>query len=575
MTTRSSQRMSGTARVAVAAIQLRQQKRAAVSLLFATMVVPMMMLIGLSIDYSNYAHILSELDLAADAGAIHAVRTAETVYVATPASQASSAASNAITAGNNAAAQWYAAELSNFTGNANIIVSSANVAFTNSTFTETVSFSGTYRTIFSKLFHVSSWPIRGTSKAAVTVSSYVEIAMLIDNSSSMQIGATPADIETIEGWTLCAPTAAATVEKQPMPLTYSWNWGGNYGYGTSNTIPTPTTPAAGSSDAGSCSSSFTGPAAECPYPPTMTVANGQLTQVKISGGFTLGQPVDANGFCPAGYGVPDSAGRKDSITKAVGNLPQAPCGFACHTTGAATDYYTMVRSAQAAGSTVQLRLDVILAAAANVVSQMETFQAAQNVPNLYSLGIYEFNNSVNEIYPTDGTEAGTDLPAGLSAIQGTQTPAVTDAPNTNFPAAMTSLMTPRSQGGFGFTNAGSGGSPSTPRKNLFIITDGLVDYGNRTMGPMAASNCNALKTAGFNIYVLYTPYTQLANDFYLTNDRGYVEPTSSSTDIAALEACASGSNNSNFFIATSSAEINTALNNMLQSALNSPAILTQ
>ena len=547
--------------------RLARQNSAAVSVLFATMVIPLIMLVGLSIDYANYAHVLSELDLAADAGAIHAVRVAETQFVS------GQNTATAIAAGNSAAAQWYAAELANFSGNASVVPSTANMTYdaSTSTYAETVNFAGSYRTIFGKLFNFYAWPIHGTSSAAVTVSSYVEIAMLIDNSSSMQIGATASDIETIEGWTLCAPTAAATVESQNMSA-YSWTWGGNYGYGTSNIIPTPTVPAVGSSGAGSCSSSFTGPTAECPYPPTMSVKNGQITQVAIGGGITLGQPVDANGFCPAGYGVPDAAGRKDSLTKVIGNLPQAPCGFACHTTGAATDYYTMVRAAQAAGSSVQLRLDVILAAAQNVVSQMQTLQAAQKIPNLYSLGIYEFNNAVTEIYPTLGTEAGTNLAAGYAALSATQTPAVADAPNTNFPAAMTYLTTAPP---IGFAAAGSGGSPTTPRKNLFIITDGLADYGNRYMGPMSADYCTLVKNLGFNIYVLYTPYTQLSNVFYLNSDRSYVEPITASPDIAALQACASGSNNSNFFIATSAADINTALNNMLQSALNTPAILTQ
>ena len=179
------------------------------------------------------------------------------------------------------------------------------------------------------------------------------------------------------------------------------------------------------------------------------------------------------------------------------------------------------------------------------------------------------------MHPAAG-EADANLSQGLADIQSIAPPAVSDTPNTDFPDAINYIATT-------FTASGDGSGPSKPRKNLFIITDGLEDYSpwNRYIGqmtsPLNETTCAPLKAKGFNIFVLYTPYYPLPNPFYLyqSNSKASVEApiTNAGLSVAAgLQACASSV--SQYYQASSVADINTAMQNMLASALNTPGRLT-
>jgi hypothetical protein len=117
--------------------------------------------------------------------------------------------------------------------------------------------------------------------------------------------------------------------------------------------------------------------------------------------------------------------------------------------------------------------------------------------------------------------------------------------------------------------------------------------------------CKPLKNLGFTVYVLYIDYEPLSNVFYQTNPiasskyiasdypalvgsatKKYAESTAASEgnppdpSVAnfppietGLQACASTS--SDFFEASSAAEIGTAMQAMLRSALTSSVRLTQ
>ncbi|MDX2291718.1 MULTISPECIES: hypothetical protein, partial [Streptomyces] len=117
-----------------------------------------------------------------------------------------------------------------------------------------------------------------------------------------------------------------------------------------------------------------------------------------------------------------------------------------------------------------------------------------------------------------------DLAAGLTAALAIQTPVVANDGDTAFPSAMQSLANT-------LTNAGSGSTRSTARKAVIMITDGLQDYPPRTkgnqMGPFsntdAINACNAVKSEGISIYILYTPYARVLNNpFYVSNIDQYV-----------------------------------------------------
>ena len=566
-----------------------RSRRGSVTIMFAAMAIPLVIATGLAVDYSFYVQAETQLETAADAGALHAVRIAAANFVA------GQTLAQSIAAGTAAGQQWFDAQLGNISDanipETNITVQPVAYTASTGTFSDTVSYTGTVTThVASHVTSIGTWPIHGSASASIAADSYSGFYFLIDNSSSMLIGATPTDIIKMEGLTLCSPTATATAAEQTMTA-YSWTYPstpappiGYFEYQVTAKpdvwddqqipLPSPT-----SQQVGSCYSNFTGPTAQCPYAPGLT----QYSTASQS--FTTTKILNANGFCPTGTGIADTGfdnsgtggnivkPRKDSLTGNVAMIPQAPCGFACHTGDGVHDYYTLVRNS---GQDITLRFDVIQAAAANVMS---TLISKQQITNQFSVGVYQFNNSVTQVHPQSGgtfVESDTNLTGAQSDIKSIQTPIVGDGANTNFPAAVAYLTS-------NLQPAGDGSSPTARSKNLFIITDGLEDDQNngRYIGPITSLNpepyCSKLKAMGFNIFVLYTPYYPLPNPFYLNSGpRGSVEPTvppaTTNPVIAALQACASSP--TQYYSASDNDDVNTALQTAVQTALASPGRIT-
>jgi hypothetical protein len=130
------------------------------------------------------------------------------------------------------------------------------------------------------------------------------------------------------------------------------------------------------------------------------------------------------------------------------------------------------------------------------------------------------------------------------------------------------------------TKAGPGTSKDAPAKVLFLVTDGVADSsdtGARTYGAFDPSLCNYYKnTLGYQIYVVYTPYYSLMNNFYLTHIMSYTEPLATSSVATDLAACTSNPA-TDFVVADPNDQnsINAALQQFLALALNSAARFTE
>lgn len=573
---------------------LLEQRRGAVSILFATTAIPLAMCVGLAIDFSFYVQAQSQLTLAADAGAMHAVRIASQHFV--QGESVTQADADGVTAGQ----QWFEAQLGPLTtgvytpGSVNVSIIPPPAGTT--TFTSNVTYKVTIPTHFGNLFNaVLSWPLGGSSSAVITTNSFVQIDMLIDNSSSMLIGTQPSDIKAIQNLTICPPQTIAAVtghggngsnHQGGGYAEYSWVFPGSpdsnhntsaWGFDPKGVPTHQTLVPIPSVVVGVCDPLFTGDPGECPYPPSLP---GMINETGTYLPAGIAQPVDAAGFCPANTGTPDQNDKNlDPLTGKTRNIPQAPCGFACHSDKTPNDYYTLVQNAKSHGASISLRFDVVQEAAAQVVGDMITAANASGVPNQFSLGVFTFNSAIAQVHPQPGgpfKEADSDLAQGLADTQAITVPPVADNPNTNFVGAMSYLAN-------NVGLSGDGSTPSTPRKNMFIVTDGLEDYppgGARLVGqmtsPLNETVCQPLKAKGYTIYVLYTPYYALPNPFYLYDGaRVAVEqPVSNPASVAAgLQACAS--NPSYYYQASSKHDIDTAMAAMLASALNTPGRLAR
>ena len=594
---------------------IRSARRAAVSLIFATALIPLLMVVGLAIDYGLYNEARSQLDMAADASALHAARIAAQLLQKNDASF--------LTKAEYVGQQWFTGQLGSVPqAHSNGFSPAVNVTYAKSSnlITAQVAYSGVITAHFGSLFpghwpYYPNWGIAGTATAVVSVPSYVEVLMLLDNSSSMLIAAYADGINKMDSVTPCS--AQGLNEKQPLDYNYSWAYtpvGGvyqnslpnpasaysnkqapnakpatitiPYGYGTFvypstsgaslsiTEIPPPPT------QVGQCDWRFTGmldpTPIPCPYPgPNLSADISPTTGLCTNGGGGPGSIVYYPGTPAPAQGV-----------TAIKNMPQAPCAFACHTDAGNNDYFGLARS-----NGVVLRFDVVQDAANQVVTAINS---PSNPPGQISVGVYDFNaplvsqngnpalTGFTNDYPGGTIEADYNLTGASAAVTSLKPPVTVDQADTDFPLALTSLVSIIKK-----TN-GIGATKGNPRKNLFIVTDGMVDYyaptmgfgcpvngvdqGNgfcRVQGPIdAATYCTPIKNLGVTIYVLYTLYQPLPNPFYLTYDRQFAESATGDPPIrTALKQCATSTDD--FYEADQSDQIQPALLSMLAAALGS------
>jgi Flp pilus assembly protein TadG len=155
-------------------------RRGGVSLLFATVLFPLLLSLGIGVDVSFYIQAQAELDLAADVAAMHAARAM------------TRAASNGTTyanAGILAGQQWFAAQAEQvpgvtLTGQGTPLPVTVTVSYAPPTYTATVSYAGRLNTFFGRMAGMGWWPIAGTATSSAR-NNFVDIAMLLDASPSM------------------------------------------------------------------------------------------------------------------------------------------------------------------------------------------------------------------------------------------------------------------------------------------------------------------------------------------------------------------------------------------------------
>ncbi len=613
---------------------LLADRSGAIALIFALTIVPLILLVALSIDYAFYVQSRAQASLAADSAATHAVRAADAIYTyeLSNGTAAATAVSDAEADGSAIGKNWFFAALdtmpkATITGAPNIILTqNANGS---AGFTATVSFAGTYPPFFDSLFNNRLWNINGNAQAQ-SAFKYVEILMLLDNSSSMLIASGTTAITQLEELTVCPSSGIE----------------GNFGGNAWTTNPN-----------NNAYFQHVSPDAAGLAPMDVPEAAGAIANYTPATSETnIGTGESGTGYgyapniCAAGW-TGKNATNSDGTS-----APYAPCAFACHTTtdplqvpqtnaqGTVTgdtansaytnDYYGIARRAG-----IQLRLDVVQSAASQVITAMQTNEQAANQ---FSVGIYEFNDDVIPVWPSpsngqQASEASTDLADAATAIQNTAPPIQANASigNTNFPAAVDDMISGTYLNGAQYradaattsspalTASGTGTTAATPQKDVFIVTDGMEDTsasGSRVAGemtgyeaetgtPLSATPalCGQLKTLGYTVYVLYINYNPLGNTWYQSTGtlpptpygaqddpalykptKYYAESTTYSegnppggnTSLAqdtpdewGLIGCAT--NPSDFFEATSDSEIGATMNAMLHAALTSTIQLTQ
>jgi Flp pilus assembly protein TadG len=633
----------------------RRTRRSAVAIMFALCLLPLVLLVGLAIDTAFYSQARTQVGLAAEAAATHAVRVASGAYTLDVENEATNhdtqdiAASDGVTQGEDAGVQWFNAQLGpllrasvppntlSVTVNPYTTVDGGN---NGAGFSATVSYTINYPPIFSALFgSKNSWTATSQSTAQTTYQ-YVEVLLLLDTSSSMLIGADPTTITSMSENSVCPQNGTLTYPLGLIPLLHSQDNTSNYEANTqdfSNADPIPF----GQS--------------------TTAVPNFTLTSGPATNGTTITGVFGtcASGFQPASISSLTASGYQ--LHGYPSNAALTPCAFACHTApkssitnGEFPDLYGIARRNQDS-----LRLDVVITATEKVIDDL---YSAEQAKNQYTVGVYQFNDDVSAMVTgTSGATAPADeatsnlegsTTSALSIIENSYDysyagnnaliPAVSTSTdfndgNTDFTDSATDLLNGKATGNTALsaviTNNPSdppGSTSSNPQKNIFIVTDGFEDYGTSTryMGEMTSykneeaaqktATCQEFKNLGFSVYVLYVYYYPVPiNSFYVPYDSSPYSQTDATDfsqlqfgtqsyentlagapsglslaeiqgsnpdtatglgsgevgpDTEALEACASPGD---FYEASSTTDIENAMQAMLRSAISSSITVTQ
>jgi hypothetical protein len=178
--------------------------------------------------------------------------------------------------------------------------------------------------------------------------------------------------------------------------------------------------------------------------------------------------------------------------------------------------------------------------------------------------------------PLDPTVNGVSQKSagGTNAINAMKTitpPISGDVPNTNIGDALTLTLGITGQAGNG--NTVTSPLKSLILVTDGVEDDTNPQAIPSTEGPINPAICNGFKQAGYTVYVLYTPYN--AEPAYLANNYSlapYINGTVTPNVLAALQSCASSPDD--VIEATSSAQIQAGMTTLIDEAVGSTTRLT-
>lgn len=182
--------------------RFRRAKGGNVAIIFALTLVPIISSVGCAVDYSRAAQVRSKLQSAIDAASVGSVAKTSPAFIAA----GSMSSDGPIAVGVTDAVRIFNGNMTGQTGYTLNSISAA-VAKSSGTVTSTVQFSADVPTTFMSIVGRTAMTVTGTSNGIVTMPLYIDFYLMLDNSPSMGVGATPTDIAA-----LMAATASKTVD---------------------------------------------------------------------------------------------------------------------------------------------------------------------------------------------------------------------------------------------------------------------------------------------------------------------------------------------------------------------------
>jgi Flp pilus assembly protein TadG len=169
--------------------RFRRDQRGNIITIFALTIVPILASVGAAVDYSRADQIRTRLQLAIDTAGVGSVAKNSPAFVAA----GSMPVDGPIPAGVTDATNLFNGNMVGQTGYTLNYLTVA-VAKTSGTVTSSLQFSATIPTTFMNAIGKTSVTVTGTSNSVASMPRYIDFYLLLDNSPSMGVAATPADV---------------------------------------------------------------------------------------------------------------------------------------------------------------------------------------------------------------------------------------------------------------------------------------------------------------------------------------------------------------------------------------------
>jgi Flp pilus assembly protein TadG len=172
--------------------RFRGDQRGNIAVIFVLALLPILSSIGCAVDYSRASLLRSKLLAAADAASVGSIAKLSPAFIAA----GSMTVDGPIPAGVTDATNIFNGNMSGVSGytlnSMTPVVTKANSAVTS-----VITFSADVPTMFLGVMGKSTMTVTGTSTSTANMPLFIDFYLLLDNSPSMGVGATPADVATM------------------------------------------------------------------------------------------------------------------------------------------------------------------------------------------------------------------------------------------------------------------------------------------------------------------------------------------------------------------------------------------
>jgi Flp pilus assembly protein TadG len=553
--------------------RFRRDQRGNIAVIFGIACIPVLAAIGCAIDYSEASRMRAKLQSAADAAAVASISRN---------SQGWLAASQMTTNGAVATAQTDAMNI--FLGNINNVYNPGNpnpganlftlntpptaavVTKTGVNLTSTVTFNATVPTTFMNVIGFKSLTVGGSSSASSSLPMYLDFYVMLDVSGSMGLPSSNAE------QTRLASINPDDFSAYPTGCTFACHF---QSQGSCTNPPVGQKANAGVLPAysayptnGYCLGYLISRVSQAGYQSLLnsSITNQSKTQYPMKGGQVLPPAMLAAGVNSSLTGTPNAL--------VTGNTASQPNSLtpvtSCPTEG--TDACIQLR-ADAVGTALNATLqtqgvDGLFATAnkSEVISQQFRIGLYPFIRNLITYSSLTSTIGPSSAIQTAATNLATLLDTGNSPDVGL------GSGGTHFENAvpqMNAIIPPLGGGA-----VGDGSASNNTKPFVFLLTDGAQNFqtccsfsGSNSATVMASgtsSPCQALKSRGITVAVLYIPYEPIQNPTTIYGNEDNVANANIPNIPPSLTSCASPNF---FFSATSTSQIAAALAAMFNQAL--------